>query len=217
MQVDPSLVALMKQADAVCFGTLGQRAPRSRDAIRRLLEATPADALRVFDVNLRQNFFSADLVHDSLRMANVLKLGDGELPVIAKLLSLEGPVRQQLEGLFHRYGLRMVAYTRGAGGSILWDGKHWCEHPGLHAEVKDTIGAGDSFAAAVTLGLLLGWPLGRISKAANEVAAHVCSCVGAIPRLPAELSERFLRGDVDAAFPGKEIGVPGRAPGKTTA
>ncbi|QJE95251.1 carbohydrate kinase family protein [Luteolibacter luteus] len=200
MRVDPSLFTLMGDADAVCFGTLGQRASESREAIQRLVQATPTTALRIFDVNLRQNFFSAELIHESLQMVNVLKLSDSELPVIAGMLSLEGSVQDQLGTLLDRYELRMIAYTRGAAGSILRDRRDWHEHPGLRAEVKDTIGAGDSFTAAVTLGLLLGWPLQRISEAANEVAAYVCSCVGAIPQLPQGLREQFLQREEDSGF-----------------
>lgn len=196
IRTDAGLLGLMEEADAVCFGTLGQRATESREAIQQLVRATPETSLRIFDVNLRQRFFSAEIIDESLAMANVLKLSDGELPVIAGLLSVEGSVREMIEILRDRYDLRMIAYTRGADGSILWDGERWQEHPGLHAEVKDTIGAGDSFAAAVTLGLLLGWPLERISDAANEVAAHVCSSVGAIPPLPEELTARFHSGRV---------------------
>lgn len=224
MQADPRLIALMEEADAVCFGTLGQRSSKSREAVRQLVQATPVGALRIFDVNLRQDFFSAELVHDSLQMANVLKLSDSELPVIASLLSVDGSVRQQLEALLDRYELRMVAYTRGAEGSILWDGRDWYEHPGLPADVKDTIGAGDSFAAAVTLGLLLGWPVERISDTANEVAAHVCSCVGAIPPMPEALSGRFQWGRTSAvpehareasAYSDDAIGMLGGHPSKT--
>ena len=74
---------------------------------------------------------------------------------------------------------------------MLWDGAYWCEHPGLPAEVKDTIGAGDSFTTAVALGMLHGWPVEKISATANEVAAHVCGCVGAIPPMPETLRHRF--------------------------
>jgi fructokinase len=191
IQAQATEMGMMAAASAICFGTLGQRSPASRLAIRQLVEATSPAALRVFDVNLRQSYDSSDLIHHSLDLANVVKLSDSELPVIAGLLNLVGNVRDQLAALLDRYELRMIAYTRGSDGSILWDGVHWCEHPGLLAEVKDTIGAGDSFTAAATLGLLQGWPLEWISEAANEVAAHVCSCAGAIPPMPGELRQRF--------------------------
>ncbi len=187
----PAAMGMMGVADAVCFGTLGQRSLSSRLAIRQLVEATSPAALRVFDVNLRQHYHSGDLIHDSLGLANVMKLSDSELPVIAALLNLRGGVRDQLAALLERYDLRMVAYTRGPDGSILWDGVHWCEHPGLPADVKDTIGAGDSFTAAATLGLLQGRPLEWISATANKVAAHVCSCAGAIPPMPEALRRPF--------------------------
>jgi fructokinase len=187
----PAAIGMMAAASAVCFGTLGQRSLSSRAVIRQLVGATSPAALRVFDVNLRQNYYSSDLIHDSLVLANVMKLSDSELPVIAGLLNLRGSVRDQLVALLDRYDLRMIAYTRGSDGSILWDGVHWCEHPGLPSDVKDTIGAGDSFTAATTLGLLQGWPLEWISATANEVAAHVCSCVGAIPPMPEALRHRF--------------------------
>lgn len=182
---------MMAEASAVCFGTLGQRSAPSRASIRELLQATRSEALRVFDANLRQQYYSRELLHESLELANVMKLSDSELPIISELLDLRGTQRDQLAALLDRYHLRMVVYTRGAQGSVLWDGQHWCEHPGLPAEVKDTIGAGDSFTAATALGLLQGWPLEMISATANEVAAHVCSCDGAIPPMPDTLRERF--------------------------
>ncbi|MCW1912247.1 PfkB family carbohydrate kinase [Luteolibacter sp. GHJ8] len=191
-------------ASAICFGSLGQRSLVSQQSIRRLVEATPASALRIFDVNLRQGFYSSEVIHDSLVMANVLKLSDSELPVLAELLNLQGSLREQIETLRSHYDLKLVVYTRGGNGSILWDGVTWCEHSGLPAEVKDTVGAGDSFTAATTMGFLLGWPLGAISENANAVAAHVCSCVGAIPPIPEALRQRFTKD----AFSGKAVTEP---------
>ncbi len=191
LKVTAALKRMVAKAGAVCFGTLGQRCEPSRAAIRKLVSMAPREALRIFDVNLRQDFFSGELIDESLQLANVIKLSDSELPVIASLLGLFGTVRDQLEALLVRYDLRMVVFTRGAHGSVLWDGAYWCEHPGLPAEVKDTIGAGDSFTTAVALGMLHGWPVEKISATANEVAAHVCGCVGAIPPMPETLRHRF--------------------------
>lgn len=191
IEAQATALEIMASANAICFGTLGQRSLSSRAAIRQLVKATSPESLRVFDVNLRQSYYSSELIHDSLDLANVMKLNDSELPLIAGLLNLRGNVRDQLATLLERYKLRMVVYTRGSDGSILWNGVHWCEHPGLPVDVQDTIGAGDSFTAAVALGLLQGWPLEWISATANEVAAHVCSCVGAIPPMPEPLRQRF--------------------------
>src|SRR5690606_5993870 len=127
----------------------------------------------------------------SMALANVLKVNDEELPKIAGMLGISGTVRDGLDALVSKYGLRLVAYTPGAQGSILYDGVEWCEHPGLAVEVRDTIGAGDSFTAAVTIGLLNRWPIDRISQTATEVAAYVCSSTGAVPPLPESILARF--------------------------
>ena len=191
LKADSGLEELMASADAICFGTLAQRSPEARSSILKLVASTPAKALRIFDVNLRQDFFSADLIRNSLKLANVLKLSDSELPVLARLLDLGESVRGQLEALRSRFDLRVIAYTRGPEGSLLWDGANWCEHAGLPAVVKDTVGAGDSYTAVVAIGLLRQWPLVKISETANEVASHVCGCVGAIPPMPEALLRRF--------------------------
>jgi fructokinase len=191
MAATPALMSLVAGADAVCFGSLGQRSASSCEAIRHLVSVTPAHALRVFDVNLRGDFFSAEILDESLKLANICKLSDAELPVIAGMLGLGGNARGQIHELIARYGLRLVVYTRGHAGSVLTDGKHWCEHPGVPTEVRDTIGAGDSFTCTVVMGLLQGWPLERISEIANTVAAFVCSRDGAVPELPGELRDSF--------------------------
>lgn len=192
----PDLECLFTAADAVCFGTLAQRSPVSAGVIRELVALTGPGALRVFDVNLRQDFFSAAVVNTSLELADVLKLNDAELPRIAEMTGISGSVRECLARLVDRFDLKLVAYTRGADGSILHDGDGWSEHPGLAVKVSDTIGAGDSFTAAVTMGLLKGWPIGRISEAANEVATHVCSQCGAVPSLPDAILARFETADL---------------------
>ncbi len=188
----PALLATLAGADAVCFGSLGQRCEPARTAIRTLVDHTPRRAVRVFDVNLRQNFYSREILVHSLRMANVLKLNADELPIVCRLLGVGGTPREQLAGVLGRYGLRLVACTRGGDGSLLYDGRDWSEHPGFDAEVKDTVGAGDAYTAAITLGLLAGWPLDKTSRLANQVAAHVCACDGAMPPMPGELAAPFL-------------------------
>jgi fructokinase len=191
LKPSPQLLQLASQADAICFGSLGQRSEVSRHTIRQIVAATPASALRVFDVNLRQSYYNASILHDSLELANICKLSDAELPEIADLLGLEGDICTQLDQLMQRYQLRLVVFTRGGNGSILTDGEEWSDHPGLTAEVKDTIGAGDSFTASTTMGMLLKWPLRKISHTANQVAAYVCSHHGAVPELPQDLRNLF--------------------------
>ena len=178
-------------ADAVCFGSLGQRGEPARHSIQTLVAATAARALRIFDVNLRPPFYSSEVLEQSLRLANVLKLNDTELPVLASLFGAGGSPEAQLEGLARRFDLRVVALTRGARGSLLRGPAGWADHPGLAAEVVDTVGAGDAFTAALALGLLLDWPLDRTNTLANEVACHVCGCAGATPSLPPHLVAMF--------------------------
>jgi len=192
LKISPQLLQLSARAEAICFGTLGQRSDVSRQTIQQIVAATPANALRILDVNLRQSYYNASILHDSLELANICKLSDAELPEIADLLGLEGDICTQLDQLVQRYQLRLVVFTRGGNGSVLTDGKKWSDHPGLPADVKDTIGAGDSFTAATTMGMLLKWPLRKVSHTANQVAAHVCSQHGAVPELPDELAKFYL-------------------------
>ncbi|MCX6898843.1 MAG: carbohydrate kinase [Verrucomicrobia bacterium] len=180
---DEKSLAFAVHADAVCFGSLAQRSESSRGSIRKLVAATPTTALRVFDINLRQQFYSHEIVEESLRLANVLKFNDTELPVLAAMFGLGGGVREQLAALAQRFGLRAVALTRGAHGSLLLAGGAWSEHPGLTVKVADSVGAGDAFTAAMALGLLADHPLDGINRHANEVAAYVCSQPGATPPL----------------------------------
>ncbi|MBM9520107.1 carbohydrate kinase [Desulforhopalus vacuolatus] len=173
--------------DAVCFGSLSQRAGESRAAIRSFLQHVPDGALKFFDVNLRQNFFSKELIEDSLCRANILKLSDEELPVLAGYFGLQGDTLEQLHQLHEIFSLRLIAYTRGSDGSVLVSADEVDDSPGLPVKVVDTVGAGDSFTAALCMGLLRGWPLKKVNAFANEVATFVCSQKGATPVLPGRL------------------------------
>jgi fructokinase len=183
--------AVAMTADAICFGSLAQRAPVSRAAIRELIATPPLDALRVFDINLRQSFYSREIIEDSLTLANVLKLNDAELPVLAGMFGLTGDALEQMAELARRFELRAIALTRGGAGSVLFHDHDCSQHSGIVADVSDTIGAGDAFTAAFVLGLLHRWPLAQIDCRANEVAAFVCSQRGATPPLPNELRAHF--------------------------
>ena len=184
LMADECVLDLARRADAVCFGTLAQRSMPSREAIRSFLRTTTPGCLRVFDINLRRQY-DASVLHDLMQCSDVLKLNDDELPVITKLLRL--PEGDELEELMRRFPMRVIALTRGRHGSVLLDRTTRVEHPGYEARVRDTVGAGDAFTAALALGLLRGLPLQRISDAANRVASCVCSQPGATPPLPDEL------------------------------
>ena len=194
---DSTAVAAVAAAAAVCFGTLGQRCEPSHAAIRTLLANSPRTALRIFDVNLRQDFFSRELIEGSLEVANVLKLNDTELPVLSRLLGVKAlSDKEQLAELAQRFGLRLVVYTCGSRGSMLYDGTRWSEHAARAVGVKDTVGAGDSLTAAVAMGMLAGWDLETIGERASEIAAYVCSCEGATPPMPPHLRALFRNATV---------------------
>ncbi len=178
---------------ALCFGTLAQRDPVSRAAIRALVAASPSEALRVLDVNLRQAYFSRELIEDSLLLATVLKVNDVELPKLVQMFDLRGETRAQLEQIAERWQLNAVALTRGDKGSVLLTAHDYSEHPGVPVDVRDTIGAGDAFTAAMTVGLLSGWALRDVNAHANQVASYVASCSGGTPPLPDTIRQAFLQ------------------------
>lgn len=192
LQVTPDAMMVVSSTDAICFGTLAQRNVVARDAIRALVAASPYDALRILDVNLRQHYFSPALIDESLMLATVLKVNDVELPQLAAMFSLTGSEHAQMVQIAERWQLRAVALTRGDKGSALLTEHAWSEHPGVRVVVADTIGAGDAFTAAMTLGLLKGWSLDDVNAQANLVAAYVASQAGGTPALPADVSAAFV-------------------------
>jgi len=182
-----SLSVLAAQTAAVCFGSLCQRSPVSRKTIRSFLAATGADCIRVLDINLRQSYFNREIINTMLELSNVLKLNDEELAVVANLLGITGSETDILSQLAERYALRLIALTRGASGSQLYAQGEDSNHQGFPVQIADTVGAGDSFTAAMTLGLLNSKNLDTINKYANRVASFVCSQSGATPKLPDSL------------------------------
>jgi len=188
MQSTPGLLHLAATADAVCFGSLAQRSPVSHETIQRFIEATRPDCLRLFDINLRQAFYSEAIVRESLDLCDVLKLNDDELPVVADLLSVAGSECEVLDKLAVEFSLRAIALTRGERGSLIFTPEEKVEHPGFKPErIADTVGAGDAFTAAMTIGMLEGRELTDIAERANRVASYVCSQEGAMPAIPEEL------------------------------
>jgi fructokinase len=178
-----SLALLARKCKAVCFGTLAQRAPVSRRTVREFLENTSPDCLRIFDVNLRQNFFSREIVESSLGFANVFKLNNEEVPVVAELLGLPTDEKAFVLSVAQRFDLRTVALTRGSAGSLIWHKGVYDEKKAPKVAVVDTVGAGDSFTAALAIGLLRGEDLSRLHQRAVDVAAFVCTKAGATPEL----------------------------------
>jgi fructokinase len=192
IKAEPAARRAVADANAVCFGTLAQRSETSRASIRALVSLSPSNALRIFDINLRQHFYSRELIEQSLALANVLKVNDTELALLAQMFGITGDMRAQMNGLAAGYKLRVVACTRGAHGSLILADGRWSDHPGVPVKIADTVGAGDAFTAAMALGLLRAWDLDDINHGANQIASFVASCPGATPDLPQHLRAPFL-------------------------
>jgi fructokinase len=180
-----ALDSLARRCDAVCFGTLGQRSPTSRATIQHFVRTTPAGALRMFDVNLRQHLFDQALIQSSLEIASAVKLNDEELPIVAQLCEINASTpRQMLRELIQRYDLRLAALTCGPDGALLIAGDEESTCPAVPAKVVDTVGAGDAFTATLVPDFLRRLPLAEINRHANAVASFVCSQPGAVMKLP---------------------------------
>jgi fructokinase len=174
--------ALAQNADAICFGSLAQRSPVSRDTIRRFLTAMQTKSVRVFDVNLRQAFFSSEVLAESMKVADIVKLNHEELPRIIGLFGVEH--RDEItsaDSLMELHHLKLICVTRGCRGSLLISGQGLNEHPGYRVQVADAIGAGDAFTAAMVYEYMRGASLPEINETANRAGAWVASHVGAMP------------------------------------
>lgn len=185
---------LMKSAHAVCFGSLAQRSDGSKNTIQKLLLNTSPDCIRVFDINLRKQYYSHETIVSSLKLANVLKINEDELKILSSLEHIEGSETEVMNTLLGRYALNLIALTRGDKDSILLtkDGISILESPKI--QVVDTVGAGDSFTAALVTGLLKGMSIREIHKSAIELSAWVCTQSGATPNYPDALSKYRLFG-----------------------
>ena len=184
LQLNDEVLALANRCDAICFGTLAQRSEMSRKAIYDLIDAIPAErnTLVIYDINLRQHYYSKELIEASLNRCNVLKINDEEFRTIAPML---GFVADNFElgarALIERYGLKMVIVTCGEKGSLIVTQNELSRLETPKVEVVDTVGAGDSFTAALCAGLLQGKDIREVHRKAVEVAAFVCSNAGAMP------------------------------------
>lgn len=173
---------LAETADAVCFGSLAQRSASSRETIERFLRATPPNALKIFDVNLRQSFYSQEILASSMKLADIVKLNNDELPKIMSLNRLTH--KDELSSarrLIEEYKLDLVSITRGGRGSLLVSENCCSEHPGFKVHVADTVGSGDAFTAGLVHEYLHGASLDLMNEVANLVGAWVASEVGAMP------------------------------------
>jgi len=175
---------LASSAEAVCFGTLAQRSEVSRKTILKFIDSTKTTSVKIFDVNLRQSFYSDEIIADSIRRTTVLKLNDQELPLLANVLAIDQ--RNFARTIIERLGVKLVCITRGQNGSILVDNANTHAHPGFRVQVKDAVGAGDAFTAGLVHEFLRGSSLAAMNDTANRIGAWVASCEGAMPQPPKE-------------------------------
>ena len=185
---------LATEADVVCFGSLAQRQEPSRSTIHRFLRATRESCLRIFDVNLRQSYYEAITLKTGLALATVVKVNDGELPVVLEYCGLPSNNDDvaDAELLLEHFGMELVCVTRGQKGSLLLGKEKRSDHPGFRVHVADTVGAGDAFTATFAHFYRAGQPLDLINDAANRIASWVASQPGATPAATAEEIAQLL-------------------------
>ena len=185
MECTPEILDLASQADVICWGSLAQRSRKSRESILAMVDAAPENCLRVFDINIRQNFYSAEIIHESLNRADILKLNEDELPIVSEIFNIEGTQAEQIASIISKYNLKSVIFTQGAVCSEVYDAAGLVsrmETPKVN--VADTVGAGDSFTATYITAVLLGKSIAEAHALAVKVAAFVCTQNGAINPLP---------------------------------
>ena len=184
----PEMAEIARNCRAVCFGSLAQRYVTSWATIRQFLDDTPADCLKIFDINLRQQFYSKDVIEESFKRCNILKINDEELVVIKRMYGYDDlDMRGICEKILADYKLKMLVLTCGTNGSYVFA-------PGLTSfqetpkvTVADTVGAGDSFTGSFCAAILNGKPMEEAHKRAVQVSAYVCTQNGAMPNYPDEL------------------------------
>lgn len=187
-----SLEALAKRTKAVCFGSLAQRNVVSRETINRFLDAMPQsdDSLVVFDVNLRQGFYNKEILCNSMSRCNILKINDEELVTVSRMFGYPGiDLQDKCWILLGKYNLKMLILTCGINGSYVFTPGNVSFQPTPKVEVADTVGAGDSFTAAFISSILKGKSVQEAHSRAVRTSAYVCTKKGAMPILPAELTD----------------------------
>jgi fructokinase len=191
LEFTPTWHELASNCAAVCFGTLAQRSHASRQTIWQFLDAA-SQAIRLFDVNLRQGFYDGESISEGCRRATVVKLNEEELPVVARELALtDGTRESQLRQLREKFDLDAVVYTRESRGTLLvLTGEIIDPAPVSYpaAPDADAVGAGDACAAGILVGYSLGWSPAQTVELANRLGAYVTSQSGATPVLPVEIT-----------------------------
>lgn len=187
-----SILDLVRDASVICWGSLAQRTEKSRQSVLSMLAAAPASCLKVFDINIRQHYYSQEVIKASLKYADILKLNEDELPLVAEMLGMTGNEDEIISEIIEKYSLKYVVYTHGADFSRVYGAEGLLSHQDTpKVTVADTVGAGDSFTAVLVTSLLQGKDVAAAHALAVEVAAFVCTQHGAINSLPAEIISKL--------------------------
>jgi len=191
----PQLEELAHNTRAVCFGSLAQRSIVSRETILHFLDAMPDERNRykIFDVNLRQGFYTKEILYHSMRKCNILKINDEELVTVSRMFGYPGiDLQDKCKILLAKYNLEMLILTCGVNGSYVFTPDEISFMGTPKVEVADTVGAGDSFTATFVAAILKGENVTEAHRLAVEVSAYVCTQNGAMPELPARLKNRLI-------------------------
>ncbi len=184
----PEIEEVARNCRAVCFGSLAQRNVVSRENIHRFLDATPEDCVKIFDINLRQNFYTKEVIQESMRRCNILKINDEELVIIGRMFGYPGlDIENKCWLILGKYDLDMLVLTCGTNGSYVFTPGQMSFQETPKVEVADTVGAGDSFTGSFCAAILNGKPVAEAHKLAVKVSAFVCTQNGAMPTIPASL------------------------------
>ena len=186
----PQIEEIASHARAVCFGSLAQRNVVSRENIHRFLDKTPKDCMKIFDINLRQQFYSKEVIRESLRRCNVLKINDEELVILGRMFGYPGlDIENKCWLILGKYNLDMLVLTCGTNGSYVFSPGQMSFQETPKVTVADTVGAGDSFTGSFCASILSGKSIPEAHKIAVNVSAYVCTQNGAMPEVPKELKE----------------------------
>jgi fructokinase len=182
------MLEVAKNARAVCFGSLAQRNVVSRENIHKFLDATPDDCVKIFDINLRQQFYTKEVIKESLKRCNILKINDEELVLIGRMFGYPGlDIENKCWLILGKYNLDMLVLTCGTNGSYVFTPGQMSFQETPKVEVADTVGAGDSFTGSFVGSILNGKPVPEAHKTAVQVSAFVCTQNGAMPEVPDRL------------------------------
>lgn len=177
--------SVARSCRAVCFGSLAQRNAVSRNTIRKFIESTPSGCIRIFDINLRQNFYTSNVIHDSLEHCNILKINDEEIMLVSRMFNYDSSnIENVCRTIMEDFSLEMVILTCGTKGSYIFTKGGVSFMPTPKVNVADTVGAGDSFTGSFCAAILRGLPVAEAHKKAVEVSAYVCTQNGAMPEIP---------------------------------